>query len=652
MDTEVLMPRRAAANLYFDGPFAGFASDVHPQNLPMGVAVSCDNCHSRNGDLRARPGTCEAPGGGDVTAASGLLSMRYQGSDRDYVIATAEGRAFLQRYNALMQMEPWTQMTPPRKLPSGSGAIERFGRVSYLSFGDGVYKYRGELDVVALEDAGMEALDTGLQAINVTNSGASGFFWDNIDVWVSRYNSVTGVESNAVLGGSLTSLSARKVQVEITNMDVDLRGDATHIRIYQSRNTGRGYPGLIAEVEIDAHLSGTTFTYEMATENNGGSTYALATDDTSYAAVAPQQNGVPPAALDIALHDGRMFYATEGGVIRFSQSITETQGGVEAVAALSERVVPRNEEIVALRSYQDALYVFTGKQVYRFSGVIASLTNEQVVLGSDVFDDPSTDVREGIENSAGCVSRDSIIEIDTPEGSLLFYAGPDNLMVFNGASAAPITIGVCQDLYRSRLLAAGTGHISACHHAESNLIIWCFRNVGCIAYDYFKREFWLFDSFQMNGSDQADCFGPIATRNVHNRETSQALLARQKDGTLSDYQFYVFDINQADDDGHAFPITWTGPQIDGQLPQIEKRWHYVVADFASQLSGSVTVEVRLNGDSSKIFSKTFDQTKITSRTPPRKGLHARARHMQPVFTLAGNSRLLGYGFHVNPVGRR
>lgn len=645
------------ARFAFNGPFVGLSKDLDPKNIGPGHAADMDNCHTKNGDVRARPGLCRVAGEGELTER--IKSLRYVGSSRDYIIATAESSVWIQPYDENLQPTQWTTLLAESQLATGSGAIVDvpeagfgFDRICYIAYGQKVYKFLGKLGDLSLKEAGMEGFDPDQQGISASDD-TSGNFHDDVTIYVSRYNPATGVESVAVQLDALSSLSSATIEVEITNMGLSLTGDATHVRIYGKRNTGRGTPGLIAEAEIDLFTTAGTFTYPIpATFDNGGATYSLAADDTNYALVPCTQNGVPPESVDMEYHQGRMFYLTSDRKVYVSQSIDEIQGGVEAVSADGFRVIDGSGRMVALKQFRDALYVFTSDSVYRISGTVATLTNEQVVFGSDAFDDPSNDVIEKLEGAAGCVGRDSIIEVDTPQGNFLMYAGRSHIYIFDGVNAYPISLNTVQAEYVSRMSAAGRDGISAAQHTELNCVVFCFKDVGLLVYDYVSKAWWAWDTIVDPLGAASTEFGPVATRSIRQVSAADCIILRQ-DGS-GEYRCCFFTSVKEDDEGQTFTPTWTGPNFDYQVRERKKNWLYLSADFRKQSTGTVTLAAHISGDSSLQVPATpisWPQNKMDVARPKVR-IGARAYTAQPVFTLAGNSVMTGYVFEATPVGRR
>jgi hypothetical protein len=657
----------------FYGPFAGYQPDINPRMLAPGAAADCNNVVVRKGRVTHRPGIQPIV---PDTSQNHLndydaLALRYMDGDADYIISVAERDSVgLQHYDE--HYEPASLGKALVRHPFGAayGVIGRWGMDAYLVTADGPYRFVDGLHNREVQPAGMQPFDTTVGAATVAASASAGDMTGDLTVWVSRYNALLGVESNALELGTVTSVAAKQLDIDIANPH-GYRTHATHVRIYLSRADGYGFPGLIAEVELPDPDSGSDFAYALGdpavgNEQNGGSTYATADDDTNINYAPPSQNGVPPVnATCFAYHQARGWWGTDDGRIYFSQSVDELQGHVEHVAALSYRTVPRNERIVALVPYQEGLYVFTQRRVYRISGQVNSATNAQRVQGT--LDDAiaSTDAIDEVEGSVGCISPQSVIRANTPRGERIYFAGPGHAYEFDGITCRPISENRVETEYDRLCGLSRSGIVSAAHQREDDLIVFCFTDAACLCYDVVTGEWvrWL--------NEYPKDFGPVATRAI-NRVTRDDVIALQRRlgaaaTTNRVYTLRFFDSSAWYDsfDGSVQPFLayWTGPDLTMGRPERDKTFVYLHAFFTPQpddFAGKVRAQVYRNGQSDELLPELgvgdgWDQD-VLGDVEVVERLGFRARSAQPHFelarTLIGRSELLGYGLEYTVVGRR
>lgn len=656
--------------LNFHGPFRGLVTDVHPRNLLLSQAADCDNVVCPDGHVTQRPGLSESCGGGTVSNAK-LKTVAYVGSITDYAVATGmDGEAFVQSYDEDQQQWKWAKatLTPPviRWLPGWA----RYNKDSYFPSDTGPYVYRNGLDNLRLIAAGMEAFDLKqlasptsdncLMADATSGSGISG----TVRFWVSRYNAKFDIESNAVQcktsGGAETlAMTDNEVTVTVTDVRGTLRGVATHVRIYQSRADGRGFPGLIAEIPLSE--GATTFAYNVgvSSEDNGGATYDMAVDTTNYLYGPPSQNSLPPSnTTAMAYFQERMFYGTDRGLVYYSQSADELQGHVESVSATSFFALPLNEKVVAMKVYKDALYIFTNRQIHRHTGLVNSLTNAQVVQGTLADEIVDTGFTEDVEGTVGCVSVDSVIEAETAGGSYLFFAGPAHFYQFNGDNATPITENVIQSTYKALFDAVGTNGISAAHYKELNLIVFAFKDSDMLSYDYMRREWTRWAALE-DASGTLTVKGPVTTRSLHHGYRSDEPLVFRQDSFASSvlHRSFVMDSTIVTDDDVNLTAYWIGPNTDAGAPTVAKRWSYMHAYLSDESGGTMTIKTFRNGDSSAqvpATPKSFDQNKFNDVYDPIERLGYRSMSVQPRFDFSGGSRtkLIGYALGGTKASRR
>lgn len=651
----------ANATLTFRGPFEGVLSEAHPRNVGPAFASDCDNCLFRYGDVRKRPGMNEAPGGG--TIPPDVRMARYVAGPTDYAIALAEDGAYLQRWTPDLQPGVWTKLFSD--LPYGlieEGSIGRYASDAYVPTRDAMMKYRNRLDNLILEAAGLAPFTESLHNPTMASGGSAVYLHGTCRFYVSRYNANTDVESNATQcftsGDAETlTLTANHVTITITGLASKPVGNATHVRVYQSRENGLGYAGLIAQVPLDEENE-STFTYNVGaidTERNGGSTYAISADDTDYNYAPPTMNGVPPAAVAMVYHDSRMYYATADGRVWFSQSVNELQGNVEHVGDFSYRNLLPGDRPVGMIEYRDSVYVFGRNVIYRWSGTVNSLTNLDANLGVLSDEIESTDIFEPVEGTVGSVSAASIIEIDSPGGGMVYFCGPKDSYRFDGLNAVPIGERIRKE-YQARLASVGRGGISAAHYSSLNLIVWCFKDNGCFAYDYATGRWSFWDSFYVLVETAASSLGPVITRSVHESDQAVPLIFRSDSYTgPDDMRCFLFDEDLVQDDSVNLAATWTGGMLDLGAPAVDKLVHSLLGYFEYQTDDSVEMYVRLNGDPAQqvpAVPRTWVQT-FFRQVDAEQRIGAFVKTVQPVFELAllAPSVLTGYTIEAESVGR-
>ncbi len=649
------MARRAT--LSFPGPFLGLNTQAMARNLAPAYCSDCDNVVFRDGHIETRPGMVEFCGEGDIVD-SGLLSVKYVDDNTDYAIASGSEGIYLQAYDHDFQPGKWTPAILPSGYIPGSGAIARRKNDSYVATGDGVMAYRDRMDNRVVEYAGMQPYTELDHDPTMADTGSGTGINGTVEFWVSRYNSDADLESNAVRcltsGDSETlSMSNQEVTISLSNIaGLSYRTYATHVRVYQRRSDGQF--GLFAEIPVDESSDSFSYSLGAAGEQNGGSTYSIAADDTNNIYGPPTQNGVPPQNVQaMVYHDGRMFYL-EGDKLWYSQSIDELQGHPESIAATSYLTL--RDDGVGLLVYRESLYIWTKRQVLRMSGFVNSLTNAQVANGT-LFDEIGfTAFVESVEGVPGCISRDSIVEGDTGSGGIVFYAGPANLYRFDGVNASPVSDNTVQNKHLEWVSADG---VSSAHYHELNLVVFCYKNQGILAYDYIRRTWTKWESLLDKYAVTSSVIGPMSTRSIHGTAPNDPYLMLQNSGNGDlVYGGSVFDFTLYYDHGFSIPATWTGPEIDLGERVRRKRFDHldVEIDTTGVTGGVVRAWVFVNGDTTKqipasIFGFTMDQAdegQFTHR------LGFRGHSAQPKFRLDNDqkTRIIGYGLNASLVGRR
>jgi len=656
------MPRLFPPHDY-DGPFfRGVNTQMNPRNLPPGYCADCDNIVVRDGHVTQRPGLSESDGAGHIIGD--VLSMRYVSGDVDYAIALTKTKVFFQPWSPDLDPAAWTEAISVRPFLKGSGALYDYGGDTYVSTDLRNYVYRNKLDNAHLSDVGMEAFTTATHAptCSAVAGGNNDMDGAAVTVYVSRYNSDTDVESDAIeCTGSPLDMSAggKALRVAVTGVvHDDLIGEATHYRIYNGRADGMGYEGLLATIAFDEENQ-TSFSYDAGVaasgdEGNGGATWAEADDTTNYNYGPCTMNGIPPQADAFCYHDARMYYLT-GALLYFSQSVEELQGHVEHVASTSFRSLPAGENGLALQEYRDALFIFSDKQIHRLAGNVNSLTNVQVVLGTDEMDITSSDWLEPVEGTHGCISRDSLIEVDTANGNMILYAGQDNIYRFDGVNSVSIGDAI-QNTYLSWVAGLNRHEISAAYYKDLRLVLFAFKDTGIMGWDTATGDWVFWKTFPMD-SGNADTIGPCCTRSVHAKGSPGIFLLREKSSTDEDSISLKGSLTAYDDGGNNFAASWEGPYHDGQTA-VQKRWDWMRASFLKNGSGgTVGAYSRIDGDSDKPVPATANQMAFPQEhfdeAPVIVRLGYRSNAMQPVFTLAEGyqSKLVGYaleGTRVSP----
>lgn len=666
-DVQPFQPRGPSA---FGGPFLGLNTDIDKRALAAGYATDAPNCLVRDGVVTHRPGIAALAAAVDdsniyLDDFHGL-ELRYVDGDVDYIVASSTtSKVGLRAYDEHFQPAALGLANLVAPFTKCRGAIGRFGQDVYLATDLGVYKYLDVLGNRNVEPAGLAP--PGDTTPTSAENGAGNLYGD-LTFWASRYNANTGVESNAVqCGAELTGVSAKQVLIDIDNLNQD-RGHATHIRIYMQRADGFGFPGLIAEVEITAAFE-TNFQYNVGSaaagnETNGGSSYAAADDDTNILYAPPSQNDPPPTdTIAFAFWGNRMIYLTSAGRIYFSQSVEELQGHVEHVGALSYRTIPLGEKPVALHVYDGNLYVFTDKRVHRISGEFNSRTNAQVVLGTLPDDVVSTDAIDKINGTAGCVSRQSIVEADTERGGMVYYAGSEHLYEFDGIQSRPITERLIQRRYRTRIAATDDKLVSSGHYKREGLILFCLHDVCVLAFDYATGQWaeWLYGHLRR--------FGPMCPRTINGDTGDDAIFLQNRGVGGYGFHIRVFDSDTLGYDDlvssfQPFAASWTCPDLNMGYPHREKLYHFVQGFFdtnASYTNGKVAAYVLRNGSSSEAYpvhaseATKWDQD-IADGVDVIERLGFWARSCQPKFEFSQVSGevsvLRGYGLEYTITGRR
>lgn len=666
-DVQPFQPRGPSA---FYGPFTGLNTDVHKRNLAAGEAAECSNVIVRDGRVTHRPGISRLPADPDSDAyldAFHGIGMRYFDGDADYILAASHNNLVgLRHYDEHYQPALLTLANLVAPFTKCRGAIGRFGQDAYLATYNGVYKFLDALGNRNIEPTGLVAPIDPSVAVDV---GTTGNLTGTLEFWMARYNAFTGVESNATYAGSGTA-TADWASCTLNAVLTDYPDKATHIRIYASRADGYGFPGLLAEVEIEGSMTGAAFVYTigkpaLGNEQNGGATYAIADDDTNINYVPCTQNDPPPVdTIDIAFWRNRMIYLTASGRIYFSQSVEELQGHVEHVGTLNYRTVPQGDKPVALRVYRDSLYVWTSRRVYRISGEFNSATNAQVVLGTLADEIVSTDAIELVEGTAGCVAPRAIISADTPAGEVVFYPGPAHIYAFDGVNAVAITDRKIQTRYRDRLAAATDGIVTAAHYKRDGLILFCFQDESVLAYDYTAGGWveWL--------ADHSRRFGPMCPRSINGTASDDAVFLQSNTTAthLFQMQLRAFDSDRLGTDittsSAPFAASWTGPDLNMGYPHREKLYVFLQAfftSFSTYGNGKVAAYGRRNGNSSEQYpvhateATKWDQD-ISEGVDVIERMGFAGRSLQPHFELSRAtsevSELLGYGVEFTVMGRR
>jgi hypothetical protein len=610
--------------------------------------------------------------------------LRYFDGEVDYALMTGDsGRVGLWHYDEDYQPDALGDAMIDPAFGDARGPIGRWGMDAYVCSELGPYRFLDALGNRELVRAGLEPFDADVGAMTAA-VGSAGNLTGDVTIYASRYNALLGIESNAVEIDTLT-VTADQIDIDIANPH-DYTTRATHARIYAARADGYGFAGLIAEVELPHPDSGSDFAYSLGdsavgNEQNGGSTYDPADDDTNINYAPPTQNGLPPTnATCFLYHQSRGFWGTEDGRIWFSQSVDELQGHVEHVAALSYRTVPRNERIVAMAVLYDSIYIWTDRQIYRLSGQVNSVTNLQRNLGTLDDEIVSTDIIEPVEGTVGCVSPQSVVAANTPKGERIAFAGPEHAYIFDGAAAVPITDGLIQSDYNRLRALARSGIISGAHHKADNLIVFSFAGAAILAYDYVTGQWvrWF----------EGALFpvGPVSTRAINRIEADDmvALVGdiRTVGGNLQVMDNPPYALRFADQDevedllwfnneqmqlvtraGLRFAPTWLGPDLIMGRPDRLKRFGYLQAYFdthPNDATGKVKAYAYLNGQNSgdpiPNPAPQWGQNAVHSQNIVQR-LGVRGLSIQPKFELsaqdgAERSGLLGYGFEYGIVGRR
>lgn len=677
--------------LAFRGPFGGLSSEADPRNVAVGDAVDMDNCMTRDGHLTQRPGLVDPPcfGGGVFDPGEAeMRSVGYVGGDVDYVTAIAEDAIWMQSFRADFLPDEWGRPVSRYDLSGGEKAIFSHLGDTYFATGGRNVVYRNVLESRRLTDCGMDAIDLdAVTSYSFDETATSGNVptGKTFECWVSRYNAKFRIESNATRVGEVTTTGQCELEVEIVDIPTTMVGEATHYRIYLQRADGIGYPGLIATVEFDE--SDGTFNYvigdtDVGNELVGGSdgadtTYSEGDDDANYEYAPPTMNGVPPAAVDFAYWRGRMFYLTADGRIYFSQNVDELQGGLEAVPATSYRQLPFNDRGVAIKLYRDSLCIFGASKVYRLTGSVNSLTNRQVVLG--VLDDEivQTDVLDDIENSVGCISRDSIVEVLMPtSGSVLIFASADGVYRFDGVSSTPLTLGRIQKEYVAILTEYGN-RVSAGHYQVGHLVVLCFvpnRNqqyrFSVLAYDYVAGNWLKWSTYYTSSTEgvEATCpfMGPLCTMAPSGSGASLCYVIRsaRDTGVANSTRRLgaVFDLDAVSDVQYgvsptSIPCEWLGPNTDLGYAGRQKRVEYFKSFFEktdSESDGYIQPQVHPNGDSGYPIPGS---PKFWSTRGGTLRIGGRFETVQPYWIFVSQSKttrmkIFGYAFDGRVVGMR
>lgn len=655
----------------FYGPFLGLNTDVHARSLSAGEAAECSNVIVRDGRVTHRPGIARLTAEADVDAYLDDfhgIGMRYIDGDADYIVAVAkDSKVGLRHYDEHYQPTVFSLAHLAEPFTKCRGAIGRFGQDAYIATDLGVYKFIDAMGNRNIERAGLAAP----AAVFAVNAATTGNLTGTLECWVSRYNAFTGVESNATYAGS-GSATGDHATITCLNALTAYDDLATHFRIYLSRADGYGFPGLIAEIEIAASMTGTSFVYTVGNpsggnEQNGGATYAVADDDTNINYVPCTQNDPPPTdTIDMVFWRNRMIYLTASGRICFSQSVEELQGHVEHVGALSYRTVPQGERPVALWVFDEQLYVFTSRRIHRISGEFNSATNAQVVLGVLADEVVSTDAIDKVSGTAGCVSAQGIVEVETDSGNLLVYPGATHVYGFNGTASRALTKRRIQTRYKTRRAAATDKVITAAHYKRESLVLFCFQDVCVLAYDYTTGEWveWMVGHTRK--------FGPMCSRSINGTTDDDAILLQSNSAAthLFRMQFRAFDGDQLGYDdvsgasGLPFEATWTGPDLNMGYPHREKLFVFVQAFFTSFSTfdgGKVAIYGRRNGNSSEQYPvHATDLTKwdqdLTDGVDVVERIGFAGRSLQPHFefsrVIGERSELLGYGVEYTVIGRQ
>lgn len=586
----------------FQGPFRGLRTQLAARNLLADMATASDNCVVRDGHLTQRPGVNEYGGEDSGDIDDDVLAILHVAGKVDYAIAAGDEAVHLKHYDDEFQPTAWGHASMRTPYAPGPAGLLQHGKDAYIFTGEGVMVHRDRLDDRGVELAGMSPYVDATHNPEMAIGSGTGLY-GTVRFWISRYNELTGLESNAIAvltsaGAETLSPSNQDVTITLAAIDItSLRGVATHVRIYQERTDGQRR-GLLATVEIDEETG--AFSYSVgANESNGGSSYDPGTDDTDLNYAPPTQNGLPPDnTVAMAYHDGRMFYLTDDGYLWFSQAAAELQGHVEHVSATSFLRL-EDDSGVGIRVYREALFIFGKRTNHRLSGSVNSLTNDQVFDGSLADELEFTAFLEPIEGSFGSISRDSIIEAGTAEGGRIYYAGADHAYIFDGMQSVPLTRTI-QNEYVRRVEAVGVGGVSCAWFAELNLIAWCFKDLGVLTYDHVTGEWLPWDVILMPSPDgstagaASDLIGPVCEYREHQAGAPLPMVVLRRTAGASPRLVALFD--QALDDSepadfrdsgviNAIAASWTGGYLDLGTGMRRKRYMFLHVDWEQYIDG-------------------------------------------------------------------
>lgn len=427
------MPRGRINPDQFEGPFLGLATSLSPQQLSIGHATIARNVYLSEGRIRPRAPWMPVRGldGQPVKLIGAVQSLftwyppvAVQGLPAGglrpwYLAKTDLGHLYMARDGA----DPLHLDNDLSNKP-----------VQFVPFGNAVYAIDEtrprRIQGVASRPAGMTAPNPTPWSAQSISDG-SGLAAGTYTYRVSAYDSVTGVESNAVdvtsLGGPLTTAGGYSITGAMINPGDFPLDPTTHFRLYR-RHLPEIWWRLVAELAWPG-VGPVGYTDRISDEN-------VLLSNTIAGPWAPIRNNVPPFSRGAIAFAGRMWY-----VDRSLPRIYFSAVGSPDYVHPNDWVDysgDADERISGLGVRGNELLVGKPRSIHVSTGLVSTPTNDTVA--TDAQAPEGTFVSRRTRSTVGpAFTQGSNPFVSTAEPGRTLFAAETGFYEFDGESSQPTT---------------------------------------------------------------------------------------------------------------------------------------------------------------------------------------------------------------------
>lgn len=378
------MPRGGEVSL---GPFGGLKLNSHPERIAPSDAAHCMDTDTSQGWLRRRPRVMKFTSGehvaGDVSVlhagnigATSILASYYTNNTnywKEYDSGSSTGLGFAH-----------ADSTIPSYVDTGTMVLALAGTTTALTGTNTGYSHKLYLASGTLTTARIGIAQPTVAPTSALDAGGSLTSGATYNYRYSYYNSNTGFESAVGVASTSRTPSAGNLSISV-GVTASSDAQVTGIRLYRQKET----------VDSTWYLV-TTLANSTASYDDGNADTTL---DKTLANTPRFVDNLPPDGSIGCYHNQRVWYVrTSDGLIvpsEFQQPELCSYG----------TTFKTPHKPTALFSAWGYLIIFTAREIYYISGY-----------------GPESWTMDVLTNTTGCISRNSIAEID---GALYFagYAG-------------------------------------------------------------------------------------------------------------------------------------------------------------------------------------------------------------------------------------